>query len=351
MKYLHIVLALVFLAAACNKSGGETATKKAEAPAAKEAKKAEAPAKKTEEKPAAETKAVEGKTEDEKAEEKPAEGDKELWRQACEQMAVISLEEAKKATKGEWKEPGMEEMARQMEACFKGLAEGPTPDMADLFAECVVKAKSGRDMEACTDKVAEAEAEKLAPKEDPTAKPKADEGPIADSVEGPPVVLIETSQGNIKVQLTADKTPGTVENFLKYVTDGFYSGTIFHRVVPGFVIQGGGFTEDLAQQPVREPIQNEAAQAIPNDRGTICMARTPARHSATSQFYVNLKNNTMLNYRGETPSGWGYCAFGTVIEGMDVVDAIGSVNTGPSGPFKKEVPQNPIIINKISLVK
>ena len=355
MRYLYIVMAVALLSAACGKTDGKAVEKKAAAPAA-EGKKAEAPVEKAEEKPAEAAKAEEKKAEEKKAEEgkperKAQEGDEALWRQACEQMADIALAEAEKATKGEWKAPGMEELARQKEACFRGLAEGPTPDMADLFAKCAIEAKTGRDMEVCTDKVAEAEAKKLAPKVDPNAKPKAAEGKIADSLDGPPVVLVETNMGNFKVQLTPEKTPVTVENFLKYVQDDFYSGTIFHRVVPGFVIQGGGFAEDLAQRPVREPIINEAATAIPNDRGTICMARTQVRNSATSQFYVNLKNNTMLNYRGETRSGWGYCAFGTVTEGMEVVDAFASVYTGPGGHFKKDVPLDPIIIKKISLVK
>lgn len=360
MRYLCIVLTLTFLMAACSKTDGKAEEKNGggqgqgpgseakQAPAGEE-KKAEAPA--AEEKKAEAPAAEEKKAEDGKPEDKPVDGDEALWRQACEQMAVIGLAEAEKATMGEWKAPGPEELARQKEACFKGLAEGPTPDMANMFAKCALKAKTGGDMQACTEKVAEAEAKKLAPIADPGAKPKVEEGLIADSLEGTPVVLVETNMGNFKVQLTPDKTPVTVENFLKYVQDDFYTGTVFHRVVPGFVIQGGGFSEDLAQRPVREPIINEAATAIPNDRGTICMARTPARNSATSQFYVNLKNNTMLNYRGETPSGWGYCAFGTVIEGMEVVDAIGSVYTGASGHFKKDVPLDPIIIKKISLVK
>jgi peptidyl-prolyl cis-trans isomerase B (cyclophilin B) len=161
---------------------------------------------------------------------------------------------------------------------------------------------------------------------------------------GIPVVEIETSLGLIVLELYPDKTPITVDNFLRYAEDKFFDGTIFHRVVPGFVIQGGGFVPDLSRRPTREPITNEAKNGIPNERGTICMARTPARESATSQFYINLKNNSMLNYRDESPRGWGYTAFGKVIEGMEVVDKIAAVETGPAGPFPKDVPKTPVLI-------
>jgi peptidyl-prolyl cis-trans isomerase A (cyclophilin A)/peptidyl-prolyl cis-trans isomerase B (cyclophilin B) len=199
---------------------------------------------------------------------------------------------------------------------------------------------------------AEAKAEAPKAEGEPTAA-QADESAKAkeENMAANPVVLIETSLGNIKVELTPDQTPGTVKNFLEYVNEGFYDGTIFHRVVPGFVIQGGGFTPQLEQKATRAPIVNEAAKAISNDRGTICMARTPARDSATSQFYINLNNNKMLNYRGESPSGWGYCAFGKVTEGMDVVDKIAAAPTGPAGPFPGDVPQQTVSINKISLLK
>lgn len=168
---------------------------------------------------------------------------------------------------------------------------------------------------------------------------------------GYPFVVLETSMGNIKLELYPDKTPVTVENFLKYVKDNFYGGTIFHRVVRNFVIQGGGFDADLAQIPNREPIINEAQSGISNKRGTICMARTRDRNSATSQFYINLRDNTMLDYRDETPGGWGYTAFGKVTEGMDVVDKIGAVETGSKGPFPKEVPQQTVTILKAYVVE
>jgi len=166
-----------------------------------------------------------------------------------------------------------------------------------------------------------------------------------------PEVIFETTKGTIRVELYPDKTPITVKNFLQYAEDGFYVGTVFHRVVAGFVIQGGGYSSDLAEQPTRAPIENEAAKGISNARGTLSMARTNQRNSATSQFYVNLRNNTMLDYRGENPQGWGYCAFGKVTEGMEVVDAIAAVRTGAAGMFPAEVPQEPIIINKVTVLK
>jgi cyclophilin family peptidyl-prolyl cis-trans isomerase len=180
-------------------------------------------------------------------------------------------------------------------------------------------------------------------KEPSTAREGGDASkPAAKS--GNPVVIIETSMGTFKVELYPAKTPITVANFLRYVDDEFYTGAIFHRVVRGFVIQAGGFDPDYGRRLTREPIINEAATGIPNERGTISMARTQQRNSASSQFYVSLRNNEMLNYRDETRSGWGYCAFGRVIEGMDVVDKIGEVETGSGGPFRQDVPKVPITL-------
>jgi len=161
-----------------------------------------------------------------------------------------------------------------------------------------------------------------------------------------PVVLLETTMGDIGIEVYPEKARVTVGNFLMYVNDGFYDGTIFHRIVRKFVIQGGGYMEDLSLQPTREPIINEAKGAISNSRGTICMARTKARNSATSQFYINLENNSMLDYRGESPAQWGYAAFGKVIEGMEVVDAIAAVKTGPSGNFPKDVPVETVMVKR-----
>jgi len=162
-----------------------------------------------------------------------------------------------------------------------------------------------------------------------------------------PVVVMETNLGVIKIELTPERTPITVDNFLQYVNDGFFTDTIFHRVVPGFVIQGGGFTEDFTKKETRTAIENEAAKGIKNVRGTISMARTRDRSSATSQFFISLSDNAMLDYRGEHPTGWGYAAFGQVIEGMDVVDEIAAIPTVRKGPFPKpEVPSSTVLIKK-----
>ncbi|HNS80806.1 MAG TPA: peptidylprolyl isomerase [Kiritimatiellia bacterium] len=141
------------------------------------------------------------------------------------------------------------------------------------------------------------------------------------------MVVIKTSKGDIKVELNEKKAPVTVKNFLAYVDAGHYDGTIFHRVIDGFMIQGGGFTKDMRQKPTRAPIENEAANGLGNERGTIAMARTSDIHSATSQFFINVVNNAFLNHRDKSAQGYGYCVFGRVAEGMDVVDAIKSVRT------------------------
>ncbi len=137
-----------------------------------------------------------------------------------------------------------------------------------------------------------------------------------------PRVRLETTLGNIVVELNPKAAPKTVENFLSYVKAGFYNGTIFHRVIKGFMIQGGGFTEDLQQKPTQPPIPNEADNGLKNVRGTIAMARTPDPHSATAQFFINTVDNAFLDFTAKTPKGWGYCVFGKVVEGMDTVDAI-----------------------------
>ena len=137
-----------------------------------------------------------------------------------------------------------------------------------------------------------------------------------------PVVLLETTSGDILVELYPDKAPETVANFLKYVDDGFYNNTIFHRVIPGFMIQGGGLTARMQQKDTSAPIKNEADNGLKNDRGTIAMARTMDPHSATAQFFINLVDNDFLNFQAPSGNGWGYCVFGRVTEGMDVVDAI-----------------------------
>jgi peptidyl-prolyl cis-trans isomerase B (cyclophilin B) len=163
-----------------------------------------------------------------------------------------------------------------------------------------------------------------------------------------PRVTLQTSKGNIVLELYADQAPDTVENFLGYVRDGFFDGTIFHRVIPGFMIQGGGFTADMQQKSTKAPIENEADNGVKNERGTIAMARTGNPHSATAQFFINTADNGPLDHTGKTPQGWGYAVFGKVVEGMDVVDAIGGVATTNRGPHQN-VPAEPVIIEKATL--
>ncbi len=165
-----------------------------------------------------------------------------------------------------------------------------------------------------------------------------------------PRVRLETSKGVIVVELDPAKAPKTVANFLEYVRAGAYSGTIFHRVIPNFMIQGGGVTADYKQVKTRPPVANEAGNGLPNLRGTIAMARTNVVDSATAQFFINLKDNAFLNHRDESPQGFGYCVFGRVVEGMDVVDAIAAMPTGPGGPFASDVPTEPVVIKSATLV-
>jgi cyclophilin family peptidyl-prolyl cis-trans isomerase len=161
-----------------------------------------------------------------------------------------------------------------------------------------------------------------------------------------PTVLMDTSLGLIKIELWADKAPTTVENFLRYVDERFYDGTVFHRVISGFMIQGGGFMPDMGRKNTHEPIRNEASPQLKNDRGTVAMARTPDIHSATSQFFINLVDNDSLNHRDDTPRGYGYAVFGRVIEGMDIVEKIGRVKTVTRGPFR-DVPEQPVVIRRV----
>lgn len=163
--------------------------------------------------------------------------------------------------------------------------------------------------------------------------------------DGSPRVVLETSKGNIVLQLDGEKAPQTVENFVAYVEAGFFDGTIFHRVIDGFMVQGGGFTADMAQKDTRGTVQNEADNGLKNKRGTVAMARTSDPHSATAQFFINTVDNTFLNHQGKTPEGWGYAVFGEVVEGMDVVDAITKVKTGNQGGMG-DVPKEPVVIEK-----
>ena len=161
-------------------------------------------------------------------------------------------------------------------------------------------------------------------------------------------VKLTTSMGPIVLELDESKAPVTVENFVKYVQAGHYIGTIFHRVIDGFMIQGGGFTQDMQQKPTQSPIRNEASNGLKNENYTVAMARTGVRDSATSQFFINVKDNEFLNYSGESPNGWGYAVFGKVVEGKDTVDAIRKVATGNAGPHQN-VPRTPVVIEKAEL--
>jgi len=159
------------------------------------------------------------------------------------------------------------------------------------------------------------------------------------------MITFETNHGSIKIRLDTENTPQTAANFLEYAKEGFYDNTIFHRVIDGFMIQGGGFTPDMEQKQAKAPIQNEANKAQPNSRGSVAMARTTAPHSASSQFFINVKDNDFLNFSEESPQGWGYCVFGHVVEGMDIVDKIKSVSTS-SRAGHQDVPVENVVILK-----
>ncbi len=165
-----------------------------------------------------------------------------------------------------------------------------------------------------------------------------------------PKVRMTTSMGVIEIQLNADKAPQTVANFLRYVKEGFYSGTIFHRVIPNFMIQGGGFSEQMSKKETHAPIRNEADNGLRNTVGTIAMARTGAPHSATGQFFINTKNNSFLNFREKNTRGWGYAVFGSVIKGMDVVRKIEAVETGYRSGMQN-VPLKPVVIKSIKVIE
>ena len=165
-----------------------------------------------------------------------------------------------------------------------------------------------------------------------------------------PKVQLETSKGNIVIELNAEKAPKTVENFLAYVKSGHYDGTIFHRVIPSFMIQGGGFDTDMKQKPTNATIQNEANNGLKNVKGSIAMARTAAPHSASSQFFINVADNSFLDFSSESPQGWGYAVFGQVTEGLDTVLTIEEVATGNHGGHQ-DVPLEPVIIQKAILLE
>lgn len=163
------------------------------------------------------------------------------------------------------------------------------------------------------------------------------------------MVKLHTNYGTITLDLDAAKAPETVKNFLEYARSGHYANTIFHRVIDGFMIQGGGFEPGMKQKPTRAPVKNEASNGLKNDRYTVAMARTNEPHSATAQFFINVKDNDFLNHTAPTPQGWGYCVFGRVVEGQDVVDKIKSVKTGRSG-MHSDVPQQDVVIERAEIV-
>lgn len=175
-------------------------------------------------------------------------------------------------------------------------------------------------------------------------------GSRAQAAGGHPVIKFQTTMGDIVVELDAEKAPVTVENFVQYVKDGQYDGVIFHRVIPNFMIQGGGFDADMNQKATRAPIRNEADNGLKNDKYTIAMARTPDPHSASAQFFINVKDNDFLNFTAPTVNGWGYAVFGKVTEGFEVVDAIASVKTGNRGPYG-DVPLEPVVITRAEVVE
>lgn len=163
------------------------------------------------------------------------------------------------------------------------------------------------------------------------------------------MILFETTLGNITIELFETDAPETTANFKQYVEDGFYNGTIFHRVIDGFMIQGGGFEPGMIQKDAGDPISNEASNGLSNNRGTIAMARTMDPHSATAQFFINVTDNDFLNFRSETPDGFGYCVFGRVFDGLDVVDAIKAVETTHRAGHS-DVPRDDVIINQASII-
>ena len=165
-----------------------------------------------------------------------------------------------------------------------------------------------------------------------------------------PIIKIETNKGTITIQLDAEKAPISSKNMVNYVKDSFYDGLIFHRVIPGFMVQGGGMNPDMSEKASKAQIQNEANNGLKNERGTLAMARTNIPHSASSQFFINLKDNTFLNHTSETAQGWGYAVFGKVTEGMDIVDEIAKVKTGNHG-HHGDVPVDAVVIKKMTVVE
>jgi peptidyl-prolyl cis-trans isomerase A (cyclophilin A)/peptidyl-prolyl cis-trans isomerase B (cyclophilin B) len=193
----------------------------------------------------------------------------------------------------------------------------------------------------------------------PAAKPPAKTEPAkaaaasdATATSGNHKVLLHTNMGDITIELYPDKAPKTVDNFEQYVKDGFYNGTVFHRVIPTFMVQGGGWTKELQRKRTRAPIHNEANNGLSNTKYSVAMARTADPHSAAAEFFINVVDNRRLDYTGDTNSlTWGYCVFGKVVNGQDVVDKIKAVPTGAQGPLPSDVPQTPVVIEKAEMVQ
>ncbi len=196
-------------------------------------------------------------------------------------------------------------------------------------------------------------AEEPAPSEPAAPAAPAEEAPASETTPAPtgtnPMVEMKTSLGTMKIELYPEKAPKTVENFLQYARDGFYDGTVFHRVIEGFMIQGGGFTPDMTEKDTRAPIQNEASNGLKNVRGSLAMARTGDPHSASSQFFINTVDNPFLDFTGETVQGYGYAVFGQVVEGLETLDAIRNVATGSQGGYD-DVPSSPVVIESVRVL-
>lgn len=185
----------------------------------------------------------------------------------------------------------------------------------------------------------------------PSATKPAAAKPAANTPATASKVVLHTSQGDVTLELYADKAPKSVENFLDYAKEGFYNGTVFHRVIPGFMIQGGGYAKDLQEKKTRAPIHNEANNGLSNLKYTVSMARTPDPHSARAQFFINLVDNKRLDFSADTSGAtWGYAVFGKVIKGQEVVDKIAAIPTGASGPFASDVPTTTVTIDKVDVL-
>jgi peptidyl-prolyl cis-trans isomerase B (cyclophilin B) len=232
-------------------------------------------------------------------------------------------------------------------AALAVFAAGP------LAGACAAPPPSAAAPESATDPAAAATSETSAASETAATPETAAAPPTTAAPEAPmtdqPRVQLQTSHGTIVLALDPARAPKTVASFLGYVRDGFYDGTVFHRVIPGFMIQGGGFTSDLRQKPTGPPVENEADNGLQNRRGTIAMARTGDPHSATAQFFVNLVDNRPLDHTDKSRAGWGYTVFGEVVEGMDVVDRIAAVATGNAGGHQN-VPRQAVVIERATVV-